>query len=203
MNFVEQEILPRYNNFDRAHSIRHVNSVINSSLALAQKTGANEDMAYVIAAYHDLGLEGPRAIHHITSGKILNADKRLQRWFSPEQIRIMKEAVEDHRASASKAPRSIYGKIIAEADRELEPYTVMRRTIEYGLDHYPEKNSEEHFQRFAEHLDDKYSVHGYIKLWIPGSFNENHLNNLRATIANPQLLREHFDRIYEELKRKN
>lgn len=203
MNFVEQEILPRYNNFDRAHSIRHANSVIMSSLVLAKKTGANEDMAYVIAAYHDLGLEGPRAIHHLTSGKILIADKRLLRWFSSEQIRIMKEAVEDHRASASKAPRSIYGKIIAEADRELEPDTVMRRTIEYGLDHYPEKDTEEHFQRFAEHLDDKYSANGYIKLWIPGSFNEKHLRDLRTIIATPQLLRQNFDRIYSALISEN
>lgn len=139
MNFIETEILPRYNDFDRAHSIRHATNVINNSLNLARNIGADEDMAYVIAAYHDLGLEGPRAIHHITSGKILITDARLRRWFSPEQLKIMKEAVEDHRASASKAPRSIYGKIVAEADRELEPETIMRRTIEYGMDHYPEK----------------------------------------------------------------
>ena len=89
MHFIETEILPRYNRFDRAHSMRHAGNVINNSLKLARKTGADEDMAYVIAAYHDLGLEGPRAIHHITSGKILLADARLKRWFSPEQIKIM------------------------------------------------------------------------------------------------------------------
>lgn len=197
MTFVEQEILPRYNAFDRAHQLRHAKSVISSSLKLAQKTGADENMAYVIAAYHDLGLEGPRAIHHITSGKILIADQRLRRWFSPEQINIMKEAVEDHRASASKAPRSIYGKIVAEADRELEPDTIMRRTIEYGLDHYPEKTKEEHFERFAAHLEEKYSVNGYIRLWIPGSENEEHLRNIRNVIASPELLRQNFNRLWE------
>lgn len=197
MNFVEQQILPRYANFDRAHQLRHVTSVINNSLKLAQKVGANEDMAYVIAAYHDLGLEGPRAIHHITSGKIIVADNRLKRWFSPEQIKIMKEAVEDHRASASKAPRSIYGKIVAEADRELEPDTIMRRTIEYGLDHYPEKTKEEHFERFNEHLNEKYSAQGYIHLWIPGSINEEYLRQIRTIIANPTLLRQNFDRLWE------
>lgn len=67
--------------------------------------------------------------------------------------KIMKEAVEDHRASASHAPRSIYGKIVAEADRDLEPETVFRRTIEYGIDHYPEKNKEEQWKRFCEHLE--------------------------------------------------
>jgi len=200
MNFVEQQILPRYTAFDRAHQLRHVTNVINNSLKLAQKVGADEDMAYVTAAYHDLGLEGPRAIHHLTSGKILQADSRLKRWFSPEKIKIMKEAVEDHRASASKAPRSIYGKIVAEADRELEPDTIMRRTIEYGLDHYPEKTMEEHFVRFKEHLDEKYSAHGYIRLWIPGSFNEDYLRIIRNIIDNPDLLRQNFDSIWKKLK---
>lgn len=199
MHFVETEILPRYNNFDRAHSIRHATNVIKKSLSLARSIGADEDMAYVVAAYHDLGLEGPRAIHHVTSGKILLADARLKRWFSPEQLKIMKEAVEDHRASASKAPRSIYGKIVAEADRELEPETIMRRTIEYGMDHYPEKTKEEHFSRFCKHLDEKYSVRGYIHLWIAGSENEQHLKDIRAIIASPALLRSNFERIYAQI----
>lgn len=199
MQFVEQEILPRYNNFDRAHSLRHANSVISSSLKLAARVGADEDMAYVIAAYHDLGLEGPRAVHHITSGKILLADARLRRWFSAEQINIMKEAVEDHRASASHAPRSIYGKIVAEADRELLPETVMRRTIEYGLDHYPEYNRDEHYKRFAQHMKEKYSSSGYIRLWIPGSENEQHLHNLRNIISSSSMLRESFCKLWQEI----
>ena len=143
MAFIETEILPRYSNFDKAHRLPHVTNVIRKSIKLAKDIGADINMAYAIAAYHDLGLEGPRAIHHLTSGKILAADARLKRWFLPEQIKVMKEAVEDHRASASHAPRSIYGKIVAEADRELTPETVFRRTIQFGLDRYPEKNKEE------------------------------------------------------------
>ena len=106
VEFIETKILPQYADFDRAHNMEHVTRVIRSSLKLAQQTGADVNMVYAIAAYHDLGLTGPRAIHHITSGKILQADARLKRWFSAEQIRLMKEAVEDHRASASRAPRS-------------------------------------------------------------------------------------------------
>lgn len=137
MEFIETDILPRYTSFDKAHNLTHATRVINRSLALARHIGADINMAYATAAYHDLGLEGPRAIHHITSGKILAADIRLRKWFSADQIKIMKEAVEDHRASASHAPRSIYGKIVAEADRDLEPEIVFTRTIEFGIDHYP------------------------------------------------------------------
>lgn len=200
MQFVESEILPRYNTFDRAHNIGHATRVIKSAMELARQVGADEDMAYVIAAYHDLGLEGPRAIHHITSGKILLSDARLKKWFTADQLKIMKEAVEDHRASASHAPRSIYGRIVAEADRELFPETVIRRTIEYGLDHYPDKDKEEHFKRTLEHLEEKYSQKGYIHLWVPGSKNEDYLKELRSIIDNPALLREYFERLYDEEK---
>ena len=198
MEFIEKNILPRYNHFDKAHNLTHAIRVIKRSLQLAAKIGANIDMAYVIAAYHDLGLEGPRAIHHMTSGKILTADARLKKWFSTEQIKIMKEAVEDHRASNSHAPRSIYGKIVAEADRDLEPQIVFRRTVEYGLDHYAQKSKEEHWQRFVEHMTNKYSNSGYIKLWIAGSSNEKSLKEIRNIIVDKVQLRKQFDIIYQE-----
>lgn len=196
MEFVEKNILPRYAAFDKAHNLTHINRVISRSLELASKIGADADMAYAIAAYHDLGLEGPRAVHHLTSGKILAADQRLLKWFTNEQLKIMKEAVEDHRASTSHTPRSLYGKIVAEADRDLEPSIVFRRTIEYGIDHYPEKNKEEQWQRFLSHMENKYSSHGYIRLWLPNSPNEQNLKRIRELISAPQLLREEFDRIY-------
>ena len=200
MEFIETEILPRYSAFDQAHRLGHVNEVIKNSLDLARKIGANINMAYVTAAYHDLGLEGPRAIHHITSGKILLADTRLRKWFNAEQIKIMKEAVEDHRASASHAPRSIYGKIVAEADRVLDPETVFRRTILYGHDHYPEMSKENQWKRFNEHLKNKYSNTGYIKLWIPGGENEKKLKVIREYINQPQNLRSIFDRSFNEIE---
>lgn len=200
MDFVERNILPRYADFDKAHNMEHVTSVIRRTLALAQHMGADEDMAYVIAAYHDLGLEGPRAVHHITSGKILQADRRLAKWFSPQQITIMREAVEDHRASASHSPRSIYGRIVAEADRELKPETVFRRTVMFGLDHYPDMKKEEHWKRFSEHIHDKYSVSGYIKLWIAGSQNEKDLAEIRRIIETPSELKENFDKIWAAIQ---
>ena len=198
MEFVEQNILPRYAMFDKAHNLSHVNNVIKRSLTLALTIGADIDMAYVIAAYHDLGLDGPRAIHHITGGKILASDARLRRWFSPEQIKIMREAVEDHRASASHAPRSINGKIVAEADRDISPETVFRRTVQYGLAHYPEMSEEEHWARFAEHMDNKYSSHGYIKLWIQNSPNQKSLNDIHNIINDPEALRREFDKYFHE-----
>lgn len=198
VEFVETQILPRYAEFDKAHNLSHVTRVIRNSIALARQTGADMNMVYIVAAYHDLGLSGPRAIHHLTSGKILMQDARLKRWFSPEQIKMMKEAVEDHRASASHAPRSIYGKIVAEADRDLAPETVIRRTVQFGLANYPEMDREGHWRRFCQHMAEKYSVNGYIRLWIHGSENERNLNQLRSLIVNPTEMRKVFDKIFLE-----
>ena len=199
VEFVESKILPRYAQFDKAHNMEHVVRVIRRAMDLAVKVGADLNMVYVIAAYHDLGMAGARAVHHIEGGKILYTDARLKKWFTAEQLKIMKEAVEDHRASASRAPRSIYGKIVAEADRELEPDTVFRRTILYGRDHYPEMSMEQQWDRFTEHLDNKYSNTGYIKLWIPGSENEKNLKVIRDYINNRTALRALFDKIFNEL----
>ena len=198
MEFIETQILPQYAKFDKAHNMEHVTRVIRRSLELANRTGADTNMVYTIAAYHDIGMSGPRAIHHITGGKILMQDARLKRWFSAEQIKMMKEAIEDHRASASRAPRSLYGKIVAEADRDIVPEQVFRRTVQYGLSNYPELDKEHQWLRFREHMEQKYSIHGYIRLWIPGSPNEEKLNELRNVIANEKALREQFERFFSE-----
>ena len=198
MQFIETSILPRYTEFGRSHGLAHVKRVIDNSLKLARITGANVNMVYTIAAYHDIGMSGPRAIHHITGGKIMAADQRLRRWFNQYQIKVMREAIEDHRASSSHTPRSIYGKIVAEADRDLEPEVVFRRTILFGLENYPEKSKEDHWKRFDEHMENKYSAHGYITLWIPNSPNEQYLKTIRSYIADKKKLREIFDHLYED-----
>ena len=198
VEFIETQILPQYATFDRAHNLEHVTRVIRNSLELVKTTGADINMVYAIAAYHDVGMSGHRADHHLRGGKILAADARLKKWFTAEQIKIMKEAVEDHRASASRAPRSIYGKIVAEADRDIDSDTVFRRTVQFGLSNYPELDKESHWKRFQEHMQNKYSKDGYIRLWIPNSPNARRLSALRDIIAQPVKLREEFERFFAE-----
>ena len=47
-------------------------------------------------------------------------------------------------------------------------------------------------------VGDKYSAHGYIRLWIAGSPNEKKLNELRNIISQPQQLRALFDQMFAE-----
>ena len=106
--YIEQSILPQYDAFDGGHQRDHALMVIDESLKLAREHGADEQMAYVIAAYHDLGLRFDRERHHLHSGEILMADQTLRNWFTEEQIQTMREAVEDHRASSKNPPPFIF-----------------------------------------------------------------------------------------------
>ena len=196
--YIEAEILPRYDAFDKAHRRPHVERVIRDALALAAFYPVDRDMVYAAAAYHDTGLCEGREVHHLVSGRIIREDPALPRWFSPEQIEIVARAAEDHRASLKNAPRSIYGRIIAEADRQIEPETIIRRTVQFGLAHYPEIDREGHWARTLEHLHEKYAEGGYLRLWIPESPNAEKLAQLRRMIADEALLRTLFERFYEE-----
>ena len=197
-NYVRQSIIPQYANFDKAHQIDHVEKVIEESLKLAMHYEVDYSMVYIIAAYHDLGLYEGREFHHITSGKVLLADETLRRWFTDEQLLQMKEAIEDHRASNKQAPRTIYGMIVAEADRIIDPEVTLRRTVQYGLSHYPEMDKEEQYARFRKHLTEKYAEGGYLKLWIPQSDNAGRLAELRNLITNEDELRQVFNKLYIE-----
>lgn len=195
--YIDEEILPRYAHFDTAHRLDHAEMVIRESLRLAEQAEVNREMVYVVAAYHDTGLEESRERHHLRSGELLRADKRLRQWFSEEQIEVMAEAVEDHRASSDHAPRSIYGRIVAEADRTIDPELILRRTVQYGLTHYPEYDREEHYRRFLAHLNEKYAEGGYLRLWMPDPQKEARLGELRALIHNETELRSIFERLYK------
>lgn len=203
VEYVEREIIPRYREFDAAHREDHVRYVIAESLRLAKHYDVDEDMVYAIAAFHDTGLVAGRATHHIVSGQIVRADKVLCQMFSAEQIAVMADAVEDHRASSKHEPRTIYGRIVAEADRQIDGDITLRRTVQYGLTNYPEYDKEGQYERTLEHLLEKYAEGGYLHLYIPESANAARLAEFRALIADRKRLRERFEQIYAEEMSKN
>ena len=196
--YIERTVIPRYEGFDRAHGTEHVRTVIARSLALARHYDVSTEMVYAVAAYHDTGLAFGRERHHIDAGRILCEDRELRRWFSEEQLRVMREAVEDHRASSDHAPRSIYGRIVAEADRCIDPATVLRRTVQYGLSHCPALDREGHFERCLAHLRKKYAEGGYLRLWIPESDNARKQQELRALIRDEARPRAAFDAVFDQ-----
>lgn len=194
--YVERHIIPLYDHFDKAHQRDHVQMVISQSMALAAQMDIDVDMVYVIAAYHDIGLCEGRERHHIVSAQMLLADNELRKWFTESQLQTMAEAVEDHRASSDHAPRSLYGRIVAEADRFIDPDTVVRRTVQYGMEHYPELDKEGHFERMVQHLREKYGRGGYLHLWFDHSPNAERLEVLRRMIDDEDALKGKFEEYF-------
>ena len=203
INHIESEILPRYEAFDKAHDRRHAFTVMSHSLQLTKFYDVDIAMVYTIAAYHDLGLSEGRATHHTASARIVREDERLRQFFTQEQIDTIADAVEDHRASNTREPRTIYGKIIAEADRIIDADTIMTRTVQYGLSHYPTLTKEEHIERAVTHIHEKYGRGGYLKLWIPESPNAAQLEEFRSIIDNAAKLKKRLEEIWDREHRDN
>lgn len=194
--YVSGSIIPRYRKFDKGHAESHVNMVIERALKLACRYDVNPDMVYTAAAYHDLGVEEDRKTHNIISARMIREDTTLRKWFTPEQIEIIADAAEDHRASLGYEPRTIYGKITAEADRLIFPEMVVERCIQYGKAKHPELDKEGHWERVAAHLEEKYGRNGYLKIWLPESSNAANLEKLREIIDDRQALRDLFDKLF-------
>lgn len=197
-DYVEKGIIPRYASFDKAHREDHARSVISEALALADYYDVDPDMVYAAAAFHDTGLVEGRDTHHLVSGRIIRNDGFLAGFFKPDQVETIAQAAEDHRASGGSEPRSIYGRIIAEADRDIIPMKILRRTIQFGLEHYPELDREGHWRRFLDHLHEKYDYGGYLKLYIPESKNASRLQELRDIIHDGSALKDIFETIFND-----
>ena len=213
--YIYCEVVPRYACFDSAHKEDHALTVISQALELADKMEAwkaeqketdelwnvdiDRNILFAAAACHDLGLINGRDRHHLDSGEIIRADMMLRKWFTEENIETIAQAAEDHRASGKSAPRSIYGMLVAEADRVIDPDTIIRRTVQFGLDRYPELDMEGHVERAVVHLKEKYGRGGYLKLWIPWSNNAAQLALLQNLIDKEQGIRNKVIETYKSL----
>lgn len=202
--FIDREIVPRYDAFDAGHSRDHVLTVMSQALKLAEfYPEVDRCILLVAAAYHDLGLVNGREHHHSDSARIVREDERLKQWFTDEEIGTIADAAEDHRASSNHEPRTIYGRIVAEADRIIDGDTIVRRALQYGMKHEPGLDREGQYRRLMEHMREKYDYGGYLNLWIPESDNACRLEAFRQTLADEKAFRNMFDRIYQSLNNTN
>lgn len=213
--YIYEEIVPQYARFDSAHREDHAMTVINQAIMLMEgrdrwiashpeyaehwNSVIDRNILLTAAACHDLGLINGRERHHLDSGAIIRKDPRLREWFTEDEIETIAHAAEDHRASGKSEPRSIYGKLVAEADRVIDGKTIIRRTIQFGLNNYPQLDRQGHLQRAVGHLREKYGRGGYLKLWIPWSDNAARLNALQDLIADTDAISEYVADVYNGL----
>lgn len=185
--YVRREILPRYAGFDEGHDMFHALGVIGVALELARELGEDVDCAYAAAACHDLGLMLGRDGHEARSGELVRADTYLRALLGDAALEHVARACEDHRASGGE-PRELLGRVIADADRELEPRRLIYRTLSYGRAHYPEMDDAQQVQRAMAHLRDKYGRTGYMRLWLDVGPMQGYRRELLTLLDEPERL---------------
>lgn len=199
IQYIESEVFPLYRRNEEGHGLSHIQTVIKRSLELAKDYDVDLNMVYTIAAYHDLGHYIDRSTHELISADLFIKDERMAQWFTQEQRTVMKEAIEDHRASSKHEPRSIYGKIVSTADRTIINIDhTIRRTYSYGKSHYPDLTENEQLERIYEHLSHKYEEGGYAKVYLKDREYENALEELRKALVNHEAFIERIKKVIQE-----
>lgn len=196
--YIQDKILPRYDANDKGHGIDHIMYVIDRSLKFAKTVdNVNLNMVYVIAAYHDLGHSIDAKNHEVISAQMLLDDTELRKYFSEEEINIMSEAVSDHRASLEYEPRSVYGKIVASADKNTSLEEPLKRTYEYRKKHYGNSSLKQIMDESYEHLLTKFGKKGYAteKMYFEDIEYKTFLEDLGKLLEN----RSEFDKKYIEI----
>lgn len=197
-NYIEKNIFPRYKKNDLGHDLEHIKYVINRSLNFASKIdNINYDMVYTIAAYHDIGHYLDAKNHEKVSAEMLLNDDNLQNFFTNEEIKIMSEAVYDHRASLEREPRSVYGKIVSSADRNTLLEVPLKRTYAYILKHEHNATLDEVIEKSRMHIIDKFGKKGYAteKMYFEDLEYKDFLENISTLAEN----KEDFRRRYMEV----
>lgn len=176
--------------------------MIRRSLKFAEEEGVNSDMAYVVAAYHDIGHHIDAKRHEMVSAEILRGDEGLRRFFSDGEIEVMAEAVEDHRASSDHEPRGVYGRIVSSADRNTSIESCLTRSYTYGKKHNPEMSDEAQFHRAYRHLKNKFGEGGYAKMFFKDEEYERFLRGLRELLGDEEAFVGYQKRYINYLKEK-
>ena len=198
--YIKENVFPEYAKNDSGHDLDHIEYVIRRSLTFAETVdGIDYDMVYAIAAYHDIGHHIDAHTHEKISAEIMLADSGLRKFFSEEDMRVMAEAVCDHRASSTHEPRSIYGKIVSSADRNTSVEGAIKRAYSYRCTHTPTATLNEMIEDSRLHLAEKFGRQGYAteKMFFEDPDYEKFLDDIAALTADPVEFEKKFLEINE------
>ncbi len=186
--YIEEHIFPEYDKNEPAHGIGHIKYVIGRSFELVNENDldVNPNIVYTVASYHDIGHHIDSKRHEIISAEIMSKDKNLKKFFNKEELKTIEEAIADHRASSDSDPRSIYGRIVSSADRNVTVEACLLRTYTYGLKLDPNATDEALFERAYGVLLKKFGEGGYSKFFFKDKKYEKFLKDLRKLLSDKE-----------------
>lgn len=204
-DYIRLNIKAKYKTFDKGHNISHYNFVTKNCVNYGKKLqnqgyDVDLDIAFIVGAFHDIGIINGRENHAISSGKIVRADKELKKYYDENTIEMIAQAVEDHSSHLTYTPRSIYGKIVADADRNNSVYLVFSRPIKYGLKNEPKEwSKQQHLDRVYEFVKNKFGRDGYVKYWLDIEDTKKEQQAVWNLLDNKELCYSYMSGLFDEI----
>ncbi len=188
--YIEKSVLPLYDTNIAGHGREHIEFVIERSFELAREFDLDVDlnMVYVIAVFHDIGYKEDPDNHEEVSSRIFKEDEVMPKYFTAEQIDIMADAIVDHRASLEYESRSVYGKLVSSADREISVHNVLKRSILFQTAKHKDENPslEQVIDYSYKKLSSKYGKGGYAKMYFPDEKYKNYLSTMQDILSDKE-----------------
>ena len=186
---IEENIFPQYeNNNIGGHGIDHIKYVIERSFEIIKEFNLDVDknMAYVTAAYHDLGYKRNPEKHEEVSSEMFKEDQNMNKFFNEEQINTIADAIADHRASSKHEARNIFGKIVSSADRNISVNTTLKRSILFYKTKYKNEDIKDMdiIENSYKKLSSKYGKGGYAKMYYPDNKYNEFIKSMEELIEN-------------------
>ena len=202
--YINTKIKPLYKTFDKAHNLPHFKFVTENCIEygvqlLEKGIDLNLEIAYIVGALHDIGISKGREGHAKSSGEMVRNDATLKDFYDPETIEIIAQSVEDHSSHLEYEPRSIYGKIVADADRNNSLYLVFSRPIKYGIKHETFRNRENHIDTVYEFVQNKFGRNGYVKYWLDIPHTRKAQKEIWELLDNEKLCKSYIAGLFDEI----
>lgn len=200
--YIEKEILSQYHLNDKGHNKKHIEFVLKRAMEISKGYDIDYNILYVCVCFHDIACHINRELHEILSAQVAFKDKYLNNFFNNNEMNIIKEAIEDHRASSNNTPRSIYGKILSSADRKVDIKTYFISSLFFKATDISKVDMEEAIEKSYKHAIDKFGKNGYAtkKFYVEDKRYQKFLSDLQCLIDNKDEFYKVAEVVFNEVK---
>lgn len=203
-DYITDKIFPMYDLNDKGHNINHIEYVLKRAFEISVDYHINYNILYTSVCFHDIACNINREKHEILSAQIAYKDIFLNSFFNKDEMNIIKEAIEDHRASLENIPRNIYGKILSSADRKISIKDFFIASLFFKVKDINSLDIELAIENSYNHAIDKFGKDGYAvnKFYVDDKKYQKFLKDLQYLIDNKDEFKKIAKLVFYEVKNK-
>lgn len=111
-------------------------------------------------------------------------------FFSEDERKIIKEAIEDHSSSLEDMPRSNYGKLVSSSDRNTTIEMVFIRSFFVGKRKNPTQTISDYLEFTLQRLRKRYGTENPENMFFADEAYENFLRDMRRLLEDGERFKE-------------